>query len=126
MRKAFTDYERGNPRRINSGHVHHCLDTLRQDLMCTADDTPMPGVSLPHEVGNGQTRMCRNFDKLIEWTHHPEREACYRRITNYGGVKNSLERYAFCAETYEYFPLQQAYFKKWGNKDPFGRDDSVI
>lgn len=120
MRKAFVDYERGLPPQIHSWHVHHCLDTLRQDLMCTADDTPMPGVAKPHEVGNGQVRMCRNFDKLVEWTHAPEREACYRRLTDYGGVINAIERYAYCPEDSQYHPIMEAYFEKWGHKDPFG------
>lgn len=42
MRKAIVDYEKGNPIEISAGHVHHCLDALRQDTTCNADDTPMP------------------------------------------------------------------------------------
>ena len=120
LHKAFTDYERGNTQEISRWHIYHCLDILRQDLMCTADDTPMPGVELPHEVGEGQVRLCRSWNKLTEWTKEPERQACYHRITDFGGVVNKLERYAFCPEDSQYFPVQQAYFDKWGHRDPFG------
>ncbi|TGO26868.1 hypothetical protein BPAE_0051g00030 [Botrytis paeoniae] len=42
LRRAFIDYERGGEIGSSAGHVHHCLDALRQDMMCNADDTPMP------------------------------------------------------------------------------------
>ena len=122
MRKAFTDYERGLPPLTNPHHVYHCLDALRQDLLCTADDTPMPMTDLPNKVGQGQVRMCRNFGNLIKWSHELERDACYHRWTDYQAVKSDrkIEMFAFCREDSEYFPLQQAYFEKWGHKAPYG------
>ena len=98
MHRAFVQHERDLPRTIPSWHVHHCLDVLRQDIMCTADDTPMPGVALPHTVGDGMVMQCRNWDKLIEWSQHRERNACYHRITDYGGIKRPIEMYANCPE----------------------------
>jgi hypothetical protein len=34
-------------------HIGHCLDSLRQDIMCAADDTLMPGL-VQGELGNNQ------------------------------------------------------------------------
>ena len=123
MRKAYADLERGYTPQIHPWHVYHCFDALRQDIMCNADDTPMPMTDLPNKVGNAQVRMCRNFDDLIKWTREPERHACYHRFTDYSSVKNKIEMYSYCPEDSPYYPLQQAYFAKWGHHDPFGRDD---
>ncbi|KAF7931133.1 uncharacterized protein EAE97_009342 [Botrytis byssoidea] len=85
LRRAFIDYERGGDIGSSAGHVHHCLDALRQDMMCNADDTPMPMHDFPNKIGHEQVRMCRNFDQLIQWTKEPERHACYHRWSDYKG-----------------------------------------
>lgn len=120
MRRAWVDKERGNPPLVSSHHVHHCLDALRQDVMCMADDTPMPDLNERDLVGNQQVRMCRDWGKVIEWTQAPERQACYRRLTDYVPVTHQLERFAFCPEDSEYFAVEEAYFERWGHRDPFG------
>lgn len=124
LRKAFIDYERGNQIGSSAGHVNHCLDALRQDMMCNADDTPMPMNHFPNKIGHEQVRMCRNFDQLIQWTKEPERHACYHRWSDYKGrVKNRMEMFAFCEEGSEYYGKMQQYFDKFGHKPPFGEDD---
>ncbi|KAF7855390.1 hypothetical protein EAF04_010133 [Stromatinia cepivora] len=124
LRKAFIDLERGNQVGSSAGHVHHCLDALRQDMMCNADDTPMPMNDFPNKIGHEQVRMCRNFDQLIQWTKEPERHACYHRWSDYKGrVKNRMEMFAFCEEGSEYYGKMQQYFDKFGHKPPFGEDD---
>lgn len=125
MRKAFVDYEQGRPATIPTWHVYHCLDVLRQDMMCNADDTPMPMTDLPNKVGNNQVRMCRNWDSLIQWSLSLERNACYRRESDIKVAKNKIEMFAFCPEDSEYYPLQQAYFEKWGHKPMYGDDDEL-
>lgn len=119
MRKAFINYECGNPVSIALGHVHHCFDAIRQDVMCNADDTPMPTTELPAFVGDGQTRMCRNFDQFISWTKEPERHACYHRWTDYAPPTKKIEMFGFCPEDSEYYPVMNAYFEKWGHHDPY-------
>ncbi|KAK3689900.1 hypothetical protein B0T22DRAFT_441342 [Podospora appendiculata] len=54
------------------GHVRHCIDYLRQSLMCLADTNQEPmDEKLKASTGFGVTRMCRNYDKLTafadEW-----------------------------------------------------------
>ncbi|KAF4635678.1 hypothetical protein G7Y89_g2405 [Cudoniella acicularis] len=124
MRKAYIEYERGLTPTIHAGHFHHCIDALRQDVLCYADDTPMPMHDFPNKVGNNQIRTCRNFDRLIEWTREPERHACYHRWSDYKGMpKNKLEMFAFCDKDSEYHPLMKAYFEKFGHKPLYGADD---
>ena len=119
MRKAWIDVERGNERVINTHHVRHCLDALQQDIVCNGDGTPMPTIRKPDMIGNGQVRMCRNWDKIIEWSQAAERQSCYRRLTDYRRVPHKLERFAFCPKDSEYAPIVEGYFNKWENKDPF-------
>ncbi|KAK4545972.1 hypothetical protein LTR36_002536 [Oleoguttula mirabilis] len=55
-----------------AGHIDHCIDYIRQIIMCHGDLTPMPLVYDPR--GHPQygpnfrvIRTCRNFDKIFEW-----------------------------------------------------------
>ena len=50
-------------------HVRHCLDLLRQTLMCYADTT----LELKDENSNGvrgfgTQHICRNWEQLVQWT----------------------------------------------------------
>ena len=55
-------------------HDMHCFDTLRQHIMCMADDTLL--YSEGHrDSGVNQTRMCRDWDALRQWA--TEHTACY-------------------------------------------------
>ena len=99
-------------------HYLHCLDALRQDIMCRADDTPMYA-RFGHHVGDGQISMCRNWEKLLEWTQSPEHNACYHMIDDYPHAEHNLEKFAFCPLDSRYYAVSQAYFEKWGHVDPW-------
>jgi hypothetical protein len=66
-------------------HLGHCLNVLREDTMCHADDTPrytgrvhsQANASHP-QAGIGQTRKCRDYNKLYEWSI--EHSACYADV----------------------------------------------
>ncbi|KAI9650468.1 hypothetical protein NHQ30_000484 [Ciborinia camelliae] len=120
MRKAFKDLLATQENKIEMHHVWHCLDSLRQDLMCRVDDTPMP---IPpgqgNVVGNTQMMMCRDLNKLREWSQEGERNACYREVNDYRPVAHSLERHAFCPEDSEDYPVMKAYFDLHGHKPMF-------
>lgn len=120
MRKAYTDLLRGSDQVVPALHFYHCLDTLRQDLMCLADDTPMPTINAVHQIGNGQVRQCRDWEKLIAWTQEPERHACYRMLDDYRKVPHSLEQFAFCDRNSRYFPVAEKYFAEHGHRNPYG------
>ncbi|KAF7430259.1 hypothetical protein PC9H_005961 [Pleurotus ostreatus] len=71
-RKATTDLPH-----VSAGeHVSHCLDMIRQSLVCSADISViswyMPIASSAEHTPNSlprfdQTRMCRDFDRLRDW-----------------------------------------------------------
>jgi hypothetical protein len=120
MRKAYMDAVHGLPQIVPTEHYSHCLDTLRQDLMCLADDTPMPTINQRHHIGNGQVRKCRNWEKLIEWTQEPERQSCFRMLDDYRRVPRTLEQFAYCEKTSKYYPIAQKYFEEYGHHNPYG------
>lgn len=78
----------------------------------------MPGILGGH-LGDGQTTMCRDWNKLVAWTQAPSQQACYRSLDDYKTVKHSLERHAFCPVDSEYYDVQTAYFRRWGHVDAF-------
>ncbi|GAM38565.1 hypothetical protein TCE0_033f09385 [Talaromyces pinophilus] len=51
-------------------HIEHCIEMLRIDLMCFADDTPylIKVEESGHESVEATTKhRCRNFEALIDW-----------------------------------------------------------
>lgn len=55
-----------------SVHLDHCIDQIRQALMCHADLTPVPmkpveGGLADSILGNGEAHTCRDFDAIWEW-----------------------------------------------------------
>ena len=54
---------------IRPSHVRHCIDLIRQSLMCQADTT----LEVVDEAINGVhgfrvVHMCRDWDQLVQWT----------------------------------------------------------
>ena len=94
----------------------HCLDSLRQDVICTADDTPMPVLDA-FKIGDRQERKCKNFDHLIQWAREPERHSCYHVISDYHTVYHPIEWYAFCPKDSPWREKQEAYFERHGHQD---------
>lgn len=52
-------------------HLEHCIDALRQSLMCASDITPLPWVwvEAAHEAKEVAEVMhtCRNFADIRQW-----------------------------------------------------------
>ncbi|KAH8725903.1 hypothetical protein GQ44DRAFT_615038 [Phaeosphaeriaceae sp. PMI808] len=125
VRRAYYDALENSPDvkpLISPRHIDHCLDTLRQDIMCFADDTPMPTINERHKIGNDQPRKCKDWDALVKWTQEPERQSCFKMIDEYRTVPNSLEEFAFCPEGSPHTNVMTKYFERWGHKDPFTKD----
>lgn len=120
LRRSLSEYHRSAPQTVTRGHIKHCLDTLRQTIMCSADDAPMP--TFPRNsrsTGDGQAMECRSWDKLVEWSKSPEMETCFDSLDEYRKPKHNLERFAYCPKDSKYFPVMKAYFEKWGHKDVY-------
>lgn len=75
FRLMMLQLARKEPLTYPFGHATHCLDAMRQYVMCTADDTPLPTTDgMP--PGNGQSRKCRSWASLRDWAH--DHSACFR------------------------------------------------
>lgn len=54
--------------------TYHCIEMLRQAVRCQADPTldvtyPLPSSpDTPATLGWGTSHICRNYDKLFEWS----------------------------------------------------------
>ena len=50
-------------------HTRHCLDFLRQMLMCNADTTIEHNNAALHGiVGFGINHQCKRWDQIYQWT----------------------------------------------------------
>lgn len=110
---TLREYRDGLPQSHTFEHSNHCLDWLRGDVMCRADDTPLYTTrSMVSENGIGQSRQCRDWGKLEAWarTHH----SCYR----YGDfvvedkLPSQLGRFKYCPRDSPYLPAVRKYFGK--------------
>ncbi|EED21441.1 conserved hypothetical protein [Talaromyces stipitatus ATCC 10500] len=59
IRTSLYQFNSGRKQLDPWDHITHCLDTLRQEIQCSADPT-IGGISRVHE--------CRDFEALKEWT----------------------------------------------------------
>ncbi|KAI0015521.1 hypothetical protein F4780DRAFT_786689 [Xylariomycetidae sp. FL0641] len=94
--------ERKQAQHIALVHVLHCLDQLRQDVICNADDTPRyAGFQDPPGTGSGQVRMCRDWGKLERWAL--EHTACFKHEDEVPGPM--IERFKSCPDGRVLWPL---------------------
>ncbi|KAF7873929.1 hypothetical protein EAF04_002601 [Stromatinia cepivora] len=84
-------------------HIVHCLNVLREEIMCNADDTPRYTGPLNAQLGSkhpysgiGQTKMCNDWGKLESFAL--EHSACYKPINKSTPGFPTVERYKFCPD----------------------------
>ena len=65
---------RRQPLDVPFGHSTHCLDALRQSVICNADDTLLYKRSKVAD-GDGQALKCRKWHALSDWAG--KHSACY-------------------------------------------------
>ena len=108
IRTAYFDYRRALNQSVPFVHINHCLDALRQDIICHADDTPRytTADTLPIS-GLGQQRQCRDWKRLQAWAS--ERGSCYRKIEE-GKQIREIERYKYCDVKSGHLPTVRKYF----------------
>ena len=92
--RAIHNYRNLKEQIVSHQHIVHCLDNLRQNVICTADDTPLYATRNGTHSGENQVRMCRDLDQLNQWSL--EREACYKYIETSGPDMAEIERYKYC------------------------------
>ncbi|KMU88324.1 hypothetical protein CIHG_06122 [Coccidioides immitis H538.4] len=68
------------------GHVDHCIDIVRQALMCQADTTLITfnddGALAPVKPDFEATHACQNFDKVHDWAREREFNMTEEAIRN--------------------------------------------
>ncbi|MCJ1434308.1 hypothetical protein MMC27_003675 [Xylographa pallens] len=80
LRAALYHYHEGATQTVEWMHMVHCVDSLRQALMCSADDTLLytngnGTVGVSQKFGDGQLRVCRDWEALRTWTEGHRLEA---------------------------------------------------
>lgn len=93
---SLSEYRRGTRQSRSWHHVSHCMDALRRQVLCDADDTPR-ATERRAEVVSGllQHRKCRSWEKLEDFAKR--HTACYRRPDNPDSEGISkLERFKHC------------------------------
>lgn len=123
IRSTIKTYEAGKKPPGSPSHLYHCLNTLRQDLMCKADDTVMESANVPHMIGDNQAMQCRDWDKLVAWARAPERHSCYHIFDDDRSVAHTLEEYAFCPEDSPWYSTMKAYFDEHGHQPLYDDGD---
>ena len=84
-------------------HILHCLNVLRESVMCNADDTPLYTGRLHKEAhatlpkaGIGSIKMCRSWAKLQAFAR--DHSACWARIGIDDSTFPETERYKYCPD----------------------------
>ncbi|KAJ5209434.1 hypothetical protein N7501_004237 [Penicillium viridicatum] len=66
LRRHYLNLRRGETPDRPMEHDLHCFDSLRQSVMCQANDELLYTTG-HNDAGINQTRMCRDWDALREW-----------------------------------------------------------
>lgn len=66
--------ERNQTRYWTQGHDRHCMDALRQYIMCNIDDTLLKTWG-HRDAGHDQEKKCHDWDRLRQWAE--DRTASY-------------------------------------------------
>ncbi|QSZ35664.1 hypothetical protein DSL72_006786 [Monilinia vaccinii-corymbosi] len=112
---SLMEFWQGKPQSRRWEHVIHCVDQLRQEALCNADDTPRYSTSDNIPVsGMGQVRMCRSWEKLEEWAK--KYNSCYRYVNQTASYEDfpQIERFIWCPEGSPYSAAVESVFGKIG------------
>jgi hypothetical protein len=109
---SFRQHQRNETQRYEFGHILHCLDSLREDVLCAADDTPL---SLGPQAQNDEkktshTRRCRNFMRLEYWAD--DNSACFEGLEPGEPGYQTLEEWRRCPARSPYRPIVEDYFSE--------------
>jgi len=67
----YPEYYEATPEGIHTPHMAHCISSLRQSLMCSADVTPIVWQwserSKKVFERSDVVHTCRRFDKIQDW-----------------------------------------------------------
>ena len=86
------------PQSLHFSHINHCLDAIREDIVCNADDTPRyTGFTESTSSGLGQFRMCKDWGMLEAWAK--QHSACYKtKADTVTAAGISLDSFKYCPD----------------------------
>ncbi|KAL4740775.1 hypothetical protein BDV11DRAFT_203956 [Aspergillus similis] len=97
---SLSEFRNGHAQSRTWHHISHCLDALRRQILCDADDTPRATDRRVEVVsGVGQHRVCRDWGQLESWAK--AHTACYKRPEK-PGDEVGLKRFMHCPEGSRY------------------------
>jgi hypothetical protein len=108
---SLSSYRASTPQKNPYAHIIHCLENLRQDIICTANDSPRYLTNNGTHSGENQVRFCRDFSKLKDWG--AEHDACFRQKHDLGDVVAPIEKFKYCKSeenTEKYLDKVRGYF----------------
>ena len=113
LHRLLYDFHHGRPPSRKIPHAMHCLDRLRKETLCYADDSILATPPIRHEDPGprGQTRVCKNWDALVAWAK--PRNACYGHVTDDDSFymeHSEVDRYRFCPPDSPYRETMEKYF----------------
>ncbi|KAI0142954.1 hypothetical protein GGR57DRAFT_508423 [Xylariaceae sp. FL1272] len=99
---ALAEYRRGDTQTRDWRHLSHCLDSLRRQVICDADDTPRATERRPEIIsGVYQHRMCRRWEDLEAYAR--KYTACYQRPENPDAdTRPIIDRFKHCPPGVDY------------------------
>ncbi|KAF2149149.1 hypothetical protein K461DRAFT_316047 [Myriangium duriaei CBS 260.36] len=84
-------------------HILHCLDALRETVMCDADPQPLEFSYVDDGTGGRRTllgasttRSCRSWEDMLDWAN--SNSACYRPEVEHSLEGDTLNYYKFCPD----------------------------
>ncbi|TVY78186.1 Phenylalanine aminomutase (L-beta-phenylalanine forming), partial [Lachnellula suecica] len=104
IRRELKNAYAGTPPKADQAHIMHCINAIQEEIMCNAEDTPRytAKINAEKEVageaasGNGQYRMCTNWNQLVKWAN--EHSACYSYVNRTDPDFPLREWYRFCPD----------------------------
>ncbi|KAH8705818.1 hypothetical protein BGW36DRAFT_354212 [Talaromyces proteolyticus] len=109
IRRWIVATERGSQRTDHYEHVLHCLDGIRQAILCEGDDTPLYLSEVGDKIsGRDEPRQCRDWSKLDRWAK--ENTACYGYDNEAADDSGGIKHYKYCPRDSPYAPVMREYF----------------
>jgi len=108
IREWVNEADRGLEHSEEVEHLYHCIDAIRQDILCYADDTPRY-LDHKHVTGIGQERQCRSWGQLEDWAK--QYPGCFMyRGSDLEHDMGGAERYSYCPRDSEHYEAAKAAF----------------
>lgn len=97
LRQSIFEYRHHQLQTQHYQHIDHCIEVLRDDVLCNADDTPRVTSGNASQLGSGigQARLCRDWKKLDEWVD--KHTACFEDDGT--RVADQIEKYKHCPDS---------------------------